>query len=142
MNHDTLYSEAVFDLDVGPVTITLPNAGKRFMSVQVVNEDHYVPLVFCRAISHTLTKDNVGTRYVFVAVRTLIDPADPKDIEQVHALQDTIKVDQKNAGTFHVPNWDQASQTKVRDALLVLGSTIPDCNKPSAQRIRSISCST
>ncbi len=28
-----------------------------------------------------------------------------------------------------MPNWDQASQKKVRDALLVLGSTLPDYNK-------------
>ena len=41
MNRDTLYSTAVFDLDAGPVTITLPNAGKRFMSMQVINEDQY-----------------------------------------------------------------------------------------------------
>jgi hypothetical protein len=39
MNRDTLYSAAVFDLDAGPVTITLPAAGKRFMSMQVINED-------------------------------------------------------------------------------------------------------
>ena len=45
MNRDTLYSTAVFDLDAGPVTITLPNAGKRFMSMQVVNEDQYTPEV-------------------------------------------------------------------------------------------------
>jgi hypothetical protein len=32
LNRDTLYSAAVFDLDAGPVTITLPDAGKRFMS--------------------------------------------------------------------------------------------------------------
>jgi hypothetical protein len=31
-NRDTLYSEAVFDLDAGPVKITMPNPGKRFMS--------------------------------------------------------------------------------------------------------------
>jgi hypothetical protein len=129
MNRDTLYSEGVFDLDAGPVTITLPDAGKRFMSMQVVDEDHYVPSVFYGAGSHTLTKENVGTRYVFVALRTLVDPADPKDVEQVHALQDAIKVSQKSAGKFEVPNWDQASQKKVRDALLVLGSTIPDYNK-------------
>ena len=30
-NRDTLYSEAVFDLDAGPVRITLPKAGNRFM---------------------------------------------------------------------------------------------------------------
>ena len=27
------------------------------------------------------------------AIRTLVDPADPKDVEQVHALQDAIKVE-------------------------------------------------
>ena len=29
----------------GPVTITLPDAGKRFMSMIVINQDHYVPEV-------------------------------------------------------------------------------------------------
>jgi len=129
MNRDTLYSEAVFDLDAGPVTITLPDAGKRFMSTMVVSADHYVPAVFYGAGSHVLTKENVGTRYVFVALRTLVDPADPKDIEQVHKLQDAIKVSQAGAGKFEVPNWDQVSQTKVREALFVLGATIPDYNK-------------
>lgn len=129
MNRDTLYSEAVFDLDAGPVTIELPDAGKRFMSMQVVSADHYVPSVFYGAGSHILTKENVGTRYVFVAVRTLVDPADRKDVQQVHLLQDAIKVSQKDVGKFEMPNWDQASQKKLRDALAVLGSTIPDYNK-------------
>src|SRR5271156_3842182 len=40
-NRDTLYSAAVFDLDAGPVTITLPDAGKRFMSMQLIDEDQY-----------------------------------------------------------------------------------------------------
>ena len=47
----------------------------------------------------------------------------------MHALQDAIKVAQKSAGKFEVPSWDQASQKKVRDALLVLGSTMPDFKK-------------
>lgn len=128
MNRDTIYSQAVFDLDAGPVMVTLPDAGKRFMSMMVVSEDHYVPSVFYGAGSYSLTKENVGTRYVFVAIRTLVDPADPKDVEQVHVLQDAIKVSQAGAGTFEVPNWDQESQKKVRDALAVLGSTIPDYN--------------
>ncbi|HET9533820.1 MAG TPA: DUF1254 domain-containing protein [Mesorhizobium sp.] len=123
MNRDTLYSAAVFDLDAGPVTITLPKAGKRFMSLQAISEDHYAPMVVYQPASVTLTKSNVGTRYVMAAVRTLVDPNDSNDLKEVHALQDAIKVSQKNAGKFEVPNWDQASQKKVRDALLVLGST-------------------
>ncbi|MBA8840886.1 DUF1254 domain-containing protein [Ochrobactrum sp. RH2CCR150] len=41
-NRDTLYSAAIFDLDAGPATITLPEAEGRFMSLQVINQDHYV----------------------------------------------------------------------------------------------------
>lgn len=129
MNRDTLYSSAVFDLDAGPVTISLPEAGKRFMSMLVVNEDHYVPAVFYGAGSRTLTKDAVGTRYVFVAIRTLVDPSDRKDLEQVHVLQDAIKVSQARAGEFVVPKWDPVSQKKMRDALLVLGATLPNYNQ-------------
>jgi hypothetical protein len=129
LNRDTLYSSGLFDLDAGPVTVTLPDAGKRFMSMQVINEDHYVPEVVYGKGSYTLTKDKVGTRYVAVAIRTLVDPLDPKDIEQVHALQDAVKVNQKAAGKFEAPSWDQASQKKVRDALLVLATTIPNFSK-------------
>lgn len=129
MNRDTLYSSAVFDLDAGPVVLTLPEAGGRFMSAQVVNEDHYVPAVFYGAGRRTLSKEAVGTRYVFVAVRTFFDPADPKDLEKVHALQDAIQVSQAKPGEFIVPKWDAASQAKVRDALAVLGATLPDYNQ-------------
>jgi hypothetical protein len=121
LNRDTLYSFGVFDLDAGPVTITMPDAGKRFMSMQVINEDHYVPNVFYGAGAHTLTRQNAGTRYVVVGIRTLADPNDPQDLKAVHALQDAIKVSQKATGSLDLPQWDQASQKKIRDALLTLG---------------------
>lgn len=129
LNRDTLYSSAIFDLDAGPVTVTLPDGGKRFMSMQIISEDHYVPEVVYGKGSYTLTKDKVGTRYVAAAIRTLVDPGNPKDIEQVHALQDAIKVAQMATGKFEAPNWDQASQKKMRDALLVLAATIPNFSK-------------
>jgi hypothetical protein len=122
MNRDTLYSNIVLDLDAGPATITMPDSGKRFMSMQVISEDHYVPAVFYGPGPHTLTTDTVGTRYVSVAIRTLVDPADPKDLDQVHALQDAIKVEQANPGKFEIPDWDQTSQKEVRDALLLLAA--------------------
>ncbi|MFY0478026.1 DUF1254 domain-containing protein [Achromobacter marplatensis] len=125
-NRDTLYSAAVFDLDAGPVTITLPDAGRRFMSMQVVSEDQYsLPAIYTPG-RHTLTRKQVGTRYVLVGIRTLVDPNDPADMQKVHALQDALKVEQKSSGTFEVPRWDPASQKKVRDALIVLGTTMTD----------------
>jgi hypothetical protein len=128
-NRDTFYSTAVFDMDAGPVTITLPEAGKRFMSMQVINEDQYTPQVIYRPGKHTFTKATIGTRYVFMAVRTLVDPNNPKDVQDVHALQDKITAAQKSPGKFEVPNWDGDSQKKVREALLVLASTLPDTNR-------------
>lgn len=129
MNRDTLYSGAVFDLDAGPVTITLPDAGKRFMSMQVIDEDQYVPAVVYGAGKYAYTRERIGTRYVLIAVRTLVDPANPKDVEEVHKLQDAIKAEQKAPGKFEVPDWDHVSQKKVRDALLALGSTLPDSKR-------------
>lgn len=125
-NRDTLYSAAVFDLDAGPVTVTIPDAGKRFMSMQVIDENEYTTMVVYGAGAHTLDTQQIGTRYVITAVRTLVDPNDPKDVQEAHALQDAIKVSQNTPGRFEVPNWDQVSQKKVRDALLVLASTLPD----------------
>jgi len=134
LNRDTLYSSAVFDLDAGPVTITLPDPGKRFMSLQVINQNHYVPAVFYGKGSHVLDRKAVGTRYALVGIRTLVDPSDADDVKQVHGLQDAIKVDQKETGKFEIPDWDEASQKKVRDALLVLGSTIPDFKRAFGSR--------
>ena len=126
-NRDTLYSAGVFDLDAGPVTITLPNAGKRFMSMQVIDEDQYTPEVDYGAGSHTLTKEKIGTRYVLVAVRAQVNPDDPKDLEAVHSLQDAIKADQPGGpGKFQTPQWDQTSQKTVRDGLLMLATALPD----------------
>src|SRR5579871_1633918 len=121
-NRDTLYSLVILDLDAGPATITMPDAGKRFMSLMVLNEDHYVQNVFYGPGAYTLDRDKVGTRYALVGIRTLVDPANPDDVKQVHALQDAIKVSQKDPGKFEVPNWDPVSQKKIRDALLVLAS--------------------
>jgi hypothetical protein len=125
-NRDTLYSVAIFDLDAGPVTITLPDPGARFMSVQVIDEDHFTSAVIYKPGSYTFTRDNIGTRYVLAAVRVLVDPSKPEDLERAHAVQDAIKVSQASPGRFEAPNWDASSLKKVSDALKVLGSTTPD----------------
>src|SRR5260370_4093062 len=128
-NRDTLFSLGVFDLDAGPLTVTLPNAGKHFMSMQVVDEDMYTPLVTYDGGSYTVTREQIGTRYVLLVVRILVDPANPDDVRQDHNLQDAIKVGQQSPGSFEVPNWDPESQKKVRAALLVLGAILPDTKR-------------
>lgn len=110
LNRDTLYSSAVFDLDAGPVTITLPDVGKRYVSTQIIDEDHYTHNIFYGGGTHTVTKEQIGTHYVLLGVRAFFDPADLQDLKAVHQLQDAIVVAQPGGpGAFAVPNWDAAS---------------------------------
>ena len=134
MNRDTLYSSAIFDLEAGPVTIAMPEARKRYMALQVIDEDQYSPAVYFRGGTYTLERKKIGTRYAMAAIRTFVDPNDPKDVAKVHALQDAIKVEQKGKGRFVVPSWDPVSQAKVRDALLALAATMSSFDRAFGAR--------
>ena len=144
-NRDTLYSAAVFDLDASPVTVLMPDSGNRFMSMQIVTEDHYVPEVVYGQAERTLTRQDIGTRYVLLAVRALVDPADAADVEAVHRLQDVIEARQDSIGSFETPDWDPVSQKKVRDALIQLAATLPDTRnafgtKDTTEPVRRLIC--
>ncbi len=128
MNRDTMYSFGVFDLTT-PVTITKPDTGDRFQSMMVLNQDEYVPIpVVYKPGKYTLTQEKIGSRYVFVVVRTFVNSEDPADIKKVNAIQDQIKVEQASPGKFETPNWDQKSQDRLRDAINVLAATLKDTN--------------
>ena len=122
MNRDTIYSSGVFDLDAAPVTITLPDTGKRFVSMQVVSEDHFTIAVEYGPGTFTYTKEKVGTRYVFIIIRTLANPENSEDVKEANALQDAIKVEQVTQGKWEAPNWDLATQDKIRKTLNELAS--------------------
>jgi len=124
MNRDTLYSIGIFDL-TEPVTITKP-ATDRWQSMMLVSQDHSIPPAIYAAGPHTITREQIGTRYVVVIFRTLVNANDPADIKLANQVQDQITIEQANAGSLDVPDWDEASLTKVRDAINVLGSTLTD----------------
>ncbi|MNJ13371.1 hypothetical protein D3C77_75800 [compost metagenome] len=126
-NRDTLYSTAVFDMNAGPVSVTLPDAGNRFMSLVMIDEDHQVIGVHYGAGEYRLNRADVSTRYVMFGVRTLINPGDPQDLGKIAALQDAIVARQDGGpGQFQVPNWDEPSRAHIRKSLLALGSTLED----------------
>jgi hypothetical protein len=112
----------------------LPDAGTRFMTMMSVDEDHYVHDVVYGKGVYTLDRTSVGTRYVFVAVRTLVDSASQRDFARARALQDGVKVSQQSPGKLEVPAWDPVSQQKIRDALLVLNETLPDLRRGGGRR--------
>src|SRR6478735_4810946 len=79
MNRDTLYSFAIVDISAG-ATLTVPDSGERYLSVMIVNEDHYINRVFHDAGRYDLTIEEFGSPYVVVAARSLVDPRDPDDL--------------------------------------------------------------
>ncbi len=119
MNRDTLYSAAVVDISAG-ATITVPDGGRRYMSVMVVNQDHYVNRILHQPGPHDLTTGEFGTPYVTVAARVLVDPADPGDVAAVNALQDRFGLRANSARPFVMPDYDRASFDATRTALLEL----------------------
>ncbi|RLM53410.1 DUF1214 domain-containing protein, partial [Halobellus sp. Atlit-31R] len=124
-NRDTLYSTAVFDL-TEPVTITKPDAGDRYQSMIVLNEDQYVKLFGYDSGEYTLTQDDIGTRYAAVVVRTFVDPNDPADLEVAHRLQDGLAVTQDSPGALELPDWDSQSRDELFDALTTAAKTMDD----------------
>jgi para-nitrobenzyl esterase len=122
MNRDTIYSNGIFDMDAGPVNVSLPDTGKRFMSMQVVNQDHYALDVVYGPGTFTYDKEKVGTRYVAFIFRTLANPEDAADMKAANNAQDQIKVQQAGRGNWEAPSWDVESQDKVRAALKILST--------------------
>jgi hypothetical protein len=125
LNRDTPYSQGVFDL-TSPVTITMPDAGSRFQTLMVINEDHFIKHVSYAPGPVTLTRDSVGSRYAFVFARTFMDGNDPADMRAGAALQDRILVAQASQGSFDVPDWNQEQRMALRTALLGVARFMPD----------------
>lgn len=125
MNRDTLYSFAVVDL-AQDATLTLPDAGDRYVSAMVVSQDHYIHDIFHAPGEHRITQDRTGSRYALVAVRILVDPEDAADVAAVNALQDQLGLVAGSAEPFQHPDYDTASMDEVREALLVLMKGMTD----------------
>lgn len=127
-NNDTLFSSAWFDLSQGPVTLTVPDAGDRYLAVQLL--DMYTNTNSC--VSKRTFASQIATGGVFTLVgpgqrstgpnpirlatpqgwalsRILVDGAD--DLAAAHALQDRI--------TLNVPAISLTGSYARRDAAAV-----------------------
>ncbi|MCW2289373.1 uncharacterized protein DUF1254 [Leucobacter luti] len=118
-NRDTLYSSAIVDVRDG-VTVTLPDTGDRYISVWVINQDHYGPVILSEEGDHVLTRELVGTDYAALIVRILVDPNSSEDITEVNRLQDALTLVGGGSGAYPLPEYDAQSQAETRDAILVL----------------------
>jgi hypothetical protein len=121
LNRDTLYSFAIVDLGAG-ATLTLPDGGGRYLSAMIVNNDRLVQAIYHEPGQYELAESTIGSRYALVAVRILVDPADPDDVAAVGALQDRLALGAGTAVAFESPDYDLESFDQTRGALLTLAS--------------------
>jgi hypothetical protein len=107
MNKDTLYSAGVIDT-AGGATITLPPVPPgRYMSVLIIDNDHYAPMVIYTPGTHALP---TATKYVVAAVRTqLFNPDDPAEVALVNKLQDQVVIKAASADPLPPMKWDAES---------------------------------
>lgn len=123
-NRDTLYTAGVIDISEG-ASLTLPNAGDRYLSAMIINRDHYINRVIHDPGTHALSVDEFETDYVVLAVRILVYPSDEVDLAAVNALQDQVIVEAGASRPFALPDYDEASFTATRNALLELSKGMP-----------------
>jgi len=119
MNRDTLYSTGVVNISKG-ATVTLPDTGKRYMSLMIINNDGYVNEVYYGGGSYRLTVEKFDTPFVGVVVRTLANPEDAPDLAIAHKLQDQIKITAGSEEAFVLPDYDKASYEATLAAILDL----------------------
>ena len=128
MNRDTLYSIAIVDIS-GGATLTLPDTDGRYMTAMIVNQDHYINEVFSGGGTYTLDVETFDTPYVMVALRTLVDSADPADIAAVNALQDQVTLETGSSQYVIPPNYDEESFEAVLRPALGLSRSLPDTRR-------------
>jgi hypothetical protein len=128
MNRDTLYSFCIVDISKG-ATLTLPDPGKRYMSVMVVNEDHYINRIFHEGGTYELTMKEFDTPYVILVARVLANPVDPEDIKAANALQDQMKIEASSSRPYAHPDYDQASYEATYKPLLELSRGMSDAKR-------------
>lgn len=119
MNRDTIYSTAILDLSK-PAIVTVPDTEGRYMSLQVISQDHY-SYATSEPGRHEITHDKAGTRFVYLIVRTFVDADDPEDIAAANAMQDKLMIEGGGDGPLDIPNWDIDQMMIAREALNTLG---------------------
>lgn len=125
MNRDTLYSSAIVDISEG-ATLTIPETDGRYLSIMVINEDHYINAVLRDPGQHELTIERFGTPFVAVVLRVFMDPANPEDVATVHSIQDGLNLTSKGSKQYSHVAYDEETRSQTAKSLLELYEGVPD----------------
>jgi len=110
-----------------PAAVTLPDTSGRYMSLHVINQDHYM-FATSKPGKHELTQKKVGSRYAFLIVRIFVDANDAKDTTLANTIQDKVTI-AGGTGSLDIPRWDQEQLKAAREALNTLSKMGLDASR-------------
>jgi len=132
-NRDTLYSAAIVDISEG-ATVTVPDAGDRYLSVMALNAEHYVNRVFSEPGTYELTVEEHETPFINLSARIFADPNSASDLAEVNRLQDQLALTARAARPYEHTDYDVESLDATRELLLRLGEGIADTEQMFGSR--------
>ncbi len=114
MNRDTLYSMAIIDASKG-ATVTLPDAGDRYISLTYLDENHRVYDMVYEAGEHEIP---APTGHMYALVRVGVKSGTSADLAEIHRIQDAIKLSANSSVPFEAIEYDEASYQKTHHGVL------------------------
>jgi hypothetical protein len=114
LNQDTVYTMGVVDVS-GGATVTLPQTGDRFISVQYVDADHYIYPSEYGAGTYDIPQN---TDYVYVLIRIGSESGNAEEDSIIADLQKKIIINANSARPYTAIKYDQASYENTHKYLL------------------------
>jgi hypothetical protein len=123
-NLDTIYSLAVVNTRDG-FALQLPDVGERFLSTQIITEEHLTPFYLYGGGRHEFSASDFATDFVVVGVRMGTDGTAQDVRTIVEQLQPQYAIERAASGSDLTPV-DKLLLEKVRAALMPEYSKLPN----------------
>lgn len=131
MNRDTIYSGYVADVSQGG-TVTVPATDDgRYLSVMVVENDHYISQVWTEPGTYDIDAE---TDFAMIVIRTMFDPQDPTDMDNVKRYQSEVIVETASQRDHVMPDYDLEQLKALRASLMEEGQKLGSLNDMQGAR--------
>lgn len=123
-NNDTFYSIAIVNTTNG-FTLQVPEVGERFLSIQIIDEDHLTPFHLYGGGDREFSADQFRTDYIAVGLRIGTDGT----AEDIAYIVEALHPDVTISGTADIdsmPRPDREAMLKVRAAMLEQYAKLPN----------------
>lgn len=133
-NNDVIYSITIVDASNG-FTLILPNTGERFITAQIITEEHMSHQLVGGGV-YEFSGEEFGGTHIAIGVRVGTD-ASPEDVAYiVDNLQPQMKVQAQSSN--YAPDYDEKTLLEVRDALMIEYNKLDDTFGQMTNDVRNV----